>query len=151
MQSQHTNGELFMTAPSWLSESLINCQLLDLVTGLCCGHGVKNPWDGKWLQSEAARSGKPNKFEVQYEYMIILFHLPEINMTFANANHVTPAEKNMVFRAHVNLGHPAVKEFVRLLKAAGTRNDIIEYDASRSDVNQPDCQLQKQGSTISVW
>ena len=112
---------------------------------------VKNPWDGKWLQSEAARSGKPNKFEVQYEYMIILFHLPEINMTFANANHVTPAEKNMVFRAHVNLGHPAVKEFVRLLKAAGTRNDIIEYDASKSDLNQPDCQLQKQGSTISVW
>ena len=30
-------------------------------------------------------------------------------------------------RAHINLGHPSAKEFVRLLKAAGTRNDIIEY------------------------
>ena len=40
---------------------------------------------------------------------------------------ITTAEKNMVLRAHINLGHPPVKEFVRLLKAAGTRNDIINY------------------------
>lgn len=59
--------------------------------------------------------------------MIVLFHHPEINMVFGKISSISPAEKNMVFRAHVNLGHPSVKEFVRLLKAAGTRNGIINF------------------------
>eukprot|EP00435_Cladocopium_sp_Y103_P060316 s936_g22.t1 len=88
---------------------------------------VRNPIDGKWLQFEQARTGKPKKFEVNYGFMIVLFHHPEINMVFAETSSITTAEKNMVLRAHVNLGHPPVKEFVRLLKAAGTRNDIINY------------------------
>ena len=40
---------------------------------------------------------------------------------------ISANEKMMVLRAHVNLGHPRVREFVRLLKAAGTRNDIVDY------------------------
>ena len=88
---------------------------------------VLNPIDGKWLQLEQARTGKPKKLEIKYEYMIVLYHYPEIFMTLAEGSSVSMSEKNMVLRAHVNLGHPSVKEFVRLLKAAGTRNDIITY------------------------
>ena len=86
-----------------------------------------NPWDGKWLQFERARAGRPANFEVKYEYMVVLYHYPEVTFTFAETTHVITSEKHMVLRAHVNLGHPHVKEFVRLLKAAGTRNDIIQY------------------------
>ena len=59
--------------------------------------------------------------------MIVPYHHPEISMTLAESSSVSISEKNMVLRAHVNLGHPSVKEFARLLKAAGTRNDIITY------------------------
>ena len=90
---------------------------------------VVNPVDGKWLQFERGRSGKANLFEVKYDTVIVLYWHPEISVTLAEveATQVTNAEKNMVLRAHINLGHPGVKEFVRLLKAAGTRNDIINY------------------------
>lgn len=88
---------------------------------------VKNPIDGKRLQFEQARTGKPKKLEVHYSFMVVLFHHPGINMVFGEASSISPAEKNMVLRAHVNLGHPSVKEFVRLLKAAGTRNGIINF------------------------
>ena len=59
--------------------------------------------------------------------MIVPYHHPEISMTLAESSSVSISEKNMVLRAHVNLGHPSVKEFARLLKVAGTRNDIITY------------------------
>ena len=90
---------------------------------------VRNPWDGKWIQFEQARTGKPSKFEINYQHMIVLFHHGEFSLTFAEGSpsSVTTAEKSMVLRAHVNLGHPPVKEFVRLLKAAGTRLDVIQY------------------------
>ena len=88
---------------------------------------VRNPLDNKWMQFEGGRTGKPKKFEVAYVHVVVLFHHPEIQLTYANTNHITPGEKNMVMRAHINLGHPSLKEFVRLLKAAGTRPDIIEY------------------------
>ena len=89
---------------------------------------VRNVWDGKWMQLERAKTGKPKDLEVNYQHMIILFHHPElVNSTYINTNAVSTTEKRMILRAHVNLGHPQVKEFVRLLKAAGTRPDIIEY------------------------
>ena len=67
---------------------------------------VLNPIDGKWLQLEQARTGKPKKQEIKYEYMIVLYHYPEIFMTLAEGSSVSMSEKNMVLRAHVNLGHP---------------------------------------------
>ena len=90
---------------------------------------ARNPWDGKWMQLERARVGKPVSLEVKYEVVIVLFYFPEMQQIFAaeGGNQITTAEKTTVLRAHVNLGHPSVKEFVRLLKAAGTRNDIIQY------------------------
>ena len=80
---------------------------------------VKNVWDGKWLRLEQAKSGRVPKFEVNY--------FGELNNVMAATTGVTTAEKAMVLRAHINLGHPTVKEFSRLLKAAGTREDIIQY------------------------
>ena len=90
---------------------------------------MKNPVDGKWIQFEQGQKGKVKKLEVKYAFAVVLYHYPEINMTFSESSGhpITFGEKNMVLRAHINLGHPPVKEFVRLLKAAGTRNDIINY------------------------
>ena len=68
---------------------------------------------------EQAKSGRVPKFEVNY--------FGELNNVMAATTGVTTAEKAMVLRAHINLGHPTVKEFSRLLKAAGTREDIIQY------------------------
>ena len=88
-----------------------------------------NPCDGKWLQLERARSGKPCNLEVKYDKVIVLYCFPDFQEIYAagDEGRVTAGEKGMVLRAHVNLGHPQLKEFVRLLKAAGTRPDIIQY------------------------
>ena len=88
-----------------------------------------NPVDGKWLQLERARSGRPLKIEVAYEKVVVLYCHPAVQDVFAveDGRDISIGEKGMVLRAHVNLGHPHVKEFVRLLKAAGTRPDIIQY------------------------
>ena len=82
----------------------------------------------QWMLLEQAASGKTPTFEVKYKHVVVLYHHQELlRRTFVSANGVTTSEKSTVLRAHVNLGHPHMKEFVRLLKAAGTRPDIIEY------------------------
>ena len=88
---------------------------------------ARNIWDNKWIQLERARSGKTPKLEVNYKVIIVLYHHPELSQHFAEISTVTTAEKSMVLRAHINLGHPSVKEFARLLKNAGTRPDVIQY------------------------
>ena len=52
-----------------------------------------------------------------------------MNQTYAEgeARGVTTAEKSVVLRSHINLGHPQAKEFIRLLRTAGVRKDIIDY------------------------
>ena len=88
---------------------------------------VRNLWDNKWMQLERARTGKPPKLEVAYKAIIVLYYHPDLQFTYAEISTVTAAEKTMVLRAHINLGHPSVKEFARLLKSAGTRPDIVQY------------------------
>ena len=88
---------------------------------------VRNLWDNKWMQLERARTGKPPKLEVAYKAIIVLYYHPDLQFTYAEISAVTTAEKTMVLRAHINLGHPSVKEFARLLKSAGTRPDIVQY------------------------
>lgn len=65
--------------------------------------------------------------EINYKIVIVLYHHPDLQRHFAEISTVTTSEKSMVLRAHINLGHPSVKEFARLLKAAGTRPDVIQY------------------------
>ena len=121
---------------------------------------VKNPIAGKWLQFEQAWLGKPKKFKIYYCIMIVLFHHPEINMVFGTISSISPAEKNMVFRAHVNLGHPSVKEFVRFLKAIGIRTISSILSSGNFNVriilksknNLQDCQCRRQEYTTStLW
>ena len=88
---------------------------------------VKGVLDGKWIQFEQGSSGKISPFEVSYPFVVILYTHPELTWSFAESSGLTAAEKQMILRAHVNLGHPGVKEFVRLLKAAGSRNDVVQY------------------------
>ena len=46
---------------------------------------------------------------------------------FVTTFDLTDREKRDVLRCHVNLGHPHAKEFARLLRAAGSRQDVIQY------------------------
>ena len=91
---------------------------------------AKGTIDGKWLQIERGQQGQPPHFEIQYDY-IVLYYFPAIQQVFGTEtttkSTISTQEKSMILRAHVNLGHPHMKEFVRLLRAAGTRPDIIEY------------------------
>ena len=91
----------------------------------------KNPYDGKWLELERARSGKPPSLEANYAFVVCCYQrqaLPQhVFAEDAPKSKISHNEKMMVLRAHVNLGRPRVKEFVRLLKAAGARNDVIDY------------------------
>ena len=49
------------------------------------------------------------------------------SLVLAEGHELSVQEQRAVLRSHVNLGHPGRAEFVRLLKAAGCRNDIILY------------------------
>ena len=92
---------------------------------------AKGVLDGRWIQLERGQQGATPRFEVKYPFVVVLYYFPAINQVLAteegkNAS-ISTQEKSMVLRAHVNLGHPQMKEFVRLLRAAGTRPDIIDY------------------------
>ena len=67
----------------------------------------KNPYDGKWLQLERARSGKPPSLEANYSYVVCLFQhqaLPQhVFAEDAPKSKISRNEKMMVLRAHVNL------------------------------------------------
>ena len=121
---------------------------------------VKGALDGKWIQLEQSSSGKISPFEVSYPFVVVLYTHPELNWSFAESSTLTGAEKQMILRAHVNLGHPGVKEFVRLLKAAGSRNDVIQYvssksspakDASKRRGSSHDFLPQHLAPTSSMW
>ena len=46
---------------------------------------------------------------------------------YAEGFDLSAQEKRALLRSHVNLGHPGRAEFVRILKGAGRRSDIIQY------------------------
>ena len=123
---------------------------------------AKGTIDGKWLQIERGQQGQPPRFEIQYDYVIVLYYFPAIQQVFGTEtttkSSVSTQEKSMILRAHVNLGHPHMKEFVRLLRAAGTRPDIIEYvlkefsceGCLKNDDRHHDSLLRPQGPTTST-
>ena len=60
---------------------------------------------------------------------IILYYWPEPaeSQVLASAYDLSDPEKSEVLRCHVNLGHPNKREFARVLKAAGSRHDVVQY------------------------
>ena len=88
-----------------------------------------NPWDNKSLQIERGVSGKWRRFEAKYKYLVVMYSYPIMQESYVeeSVGGITNAEKAAVMRCHINLGHPQVKEFIRLLKTAGTRKDVVDY------------------------
>ena len=68
----------------------------------------------------------------------------EVN-TFVSTFDLTDREKRDVLRCHVNLGHPHAKEFARLLRAAGSRQDVIQYVLREFEC--PGCIREKRAPT----
>ena len=54
-------------------------------------------------------------------------------------------EKAEVLRAHVNLGRPINREFARLLRAAGTRDDAVQYVLR--EFSSPGCTKERRPPT----
>ena len=75
----------------------------------------------------------------EYPVVVVLYRWPVLRppnmssgddgqqLTFVSTEEVTPRERAEVLRAHVNLGHPNNREFVRLLRSAGTKDSIVQY------------------------
>ena len=85
--------------------------------------------DCEWRWIEKGASGRWNSEARKHHAVIILYYWPEPpeNHVLASAYDLTDREKSEVLRRHVNLGHPNQREFARLLRAAGSRHDIIQY------------------------
>ena len=92
-----------------------------------------------WLWLEKGCSGELHRDYRRGHHLVVLYRWPELRLPAQRASHqgdgeayatttdLTQREKAEVLRAHVNLGHPHSREFVRLLKAAGTRENVIQY------------------------
>ncbi|CAE7707824.1 unnamed protein product, partial [Symbiodinium necroappetens] len=83
------------------------------------------PGEWKWL--ELGASGPWHEEVREHGALVVIYRWPEYSETFATSYDLTDKEKADVLRCHVNLGHPHPREFVRLLKAAGSRHDVVQY------------------------
>ena len=103
----------------------------------------------EWNCVEERVMGAWNPRIRNYEKVIVFYRwpVPPATMgTCVSTTDITNQEKKAaVMRCHVNLGHPQVREFVRLLKAAGTREDIINYVLREFDC--PGCRMEKRPPT----
>ena len=100
--------------------------------------GLKRPGE-KWQWLEKGVSGELPPGCREFHNPVVLYRWPELkapesrgeglgaSTTYATTSELSQREKSEVLRAHVNLGHPNTREFVRLLKAAGTRENIVQY------------------------
>ena len=101
-----------------------------------------------WNWIEQGAHGKVSNEVRKYDEVIVIYRWTSPNYAseiFVSGNEITAQEKRMVQRCHVNLGHPTPKEFVRLLKAAGTRDDIVQY--ALREFECPGCSLEKRPAT----
>ena len=82
---------------------------------------------GEWRWLEQGVSGRWHPEARSYSAIVVLYRWPEVAETYVLSYDLTDKEKSDVLRCHVNLGHPSAREFVRLLKAAWSRHDVIQY------------------------
>ena len=85
--------------------------------------------DREWRWIEQGVTGPWHAEARKHAVVIVLYYWPETpeSLILVSAYDITDREKSEVLRRHVNMGHPNKREFARLLKAAGTRHDIIQY------------------------
>ena len=91
-----------------------------------------------WTWLESGSSGFLPRGYRECEALVILYRWPVLNPpgqpeqnreneVYVSTEEISNREKVEVLRAHVNLGHPHEREFVRLLRAAGTKESILQY------------------------
>ena len=87
---------------------------------------VREDDEWKWRKKESQGPVDTKVFEANSAMVFYAWDKPE-TLVLAEGHDLSVQEQRAVLRSHVNLGHPGRAEFVRLLKAAGCRNDIIQY------------------------
>ena len=83
--------------------------------------------DWHWIEKGA--TGRWHPEARKHLAVTVLYYWPENDpkLVYASSYDLTDREKAEVLRCHTNLGHPNKREFVRVLKSAGTRHDILQY------------------------
>ncbi|CAE7348803.1 RE1, partial [Symbiodinium necroappetens] len=101
--------------------------------------------DWRWLEKGA--TGKWHPEARKHQAVIVLYYWPEPpdSATYVASYDLTDREKAEVLRCHTNLGHPNNREFIRVLKSAGTRHDILQYVAR--EFQCPGCVQEKRPPT----
>ena len=104
---------------------------------------------GQWSWREKGAQGQLHRpTQVPDTGTVVIYSTisPGVQEEFASYEELTTQEKKAILRAHVNLGHPSQSEFVRLLKAAGCRPDVISY-VQREFSSCSGCDLEKRPPT----
>ena len=83
------------------------------------------PGTWKWIENGAC--GAWHRDARKHLAVAVIYRWPEVMENYATSFDLSDREKSDILRCHVNLGHPGTREFVRLLRAAGSRNDVIQY------------------------
>ena len=101
-----------------------------LDTGVSDGWPPRKNLEDRGCGFEKGRSGALHRDYRDCCNLVVLYRWPELKLpdsttgedgtsVYVTTSELTQREKAEVLRAHVNLGHPHPREFVRLLKAAG--------------------------------
>ena len=92
------------------------------------------PWrwtavlDGdKWRWCEKRCQGETDGQVAQADAALVFYDWIPDTSNYAEGFDLSAQEKRALLRSHINLGHPGRAEFVRILKGAGCRSDIIQY------------------------
>ncbi|CAE7350344.1 RE1 [Symbiodinium sp. CCMP2592] len=103
--------------------------------------------DRQWRWIEEGAVGKWHPEARKHRTVIVLYYWPEPaeSQVLASSYDLTDREKSEVLRCHVNLGHPNKREFARLLKAAGSRHDVVQYVLREFEC--PGCVVEKRPPT----
>ena len=92
------------------------------------------PWrwtailDGdKWRWCEKGCQGEMDGQVAQADAALVFYDWTPDASSYAEGFDLSVQEKRALLRSHINLGHPGRAEFVRILKGAGCRSDVIQF------------------------
>ena len=95
----------------------------------------KGDWKRKWEIIEVFASG-PCAVQVRDYIVAVTFYMDGLAEDFAASGEragqtlrqgISHQDWSRLMKCHVNLGHPSAKEFARLLKAAGSKPEVVKF------------------------
>ena len=86
-------------------------------------------------EASASTSGPADQLEEEAEEEAV--EQRDRQEVSAETEQLSPAEKELVHRLHINLGHPPSVQLLRALQAAGAKQKVLEY--VRSEYRCPTC------------